>query len=146
MSLGKGNIGSLQSILTSLGPNHQLTGSTKDADFLLAKLVKVFDLEEYLLWYSSRYRLVHIVLKDEAQSPSQLKAWAQCLLLVHRLHDADVVIGDTAESVLKLLEATLKDISRTWGSCIEKLNASGWDTGVAVLETAPSIRIRVEKD
>lgn len=143
-SLGRAKFGSLQGILTSRALPHKLTGSIKDADFLLVKLVKIFDLEEYLLWYSSRYRLVYIVLKDNAQSTSQLKAWAHGLLLVHRLRGADLATGDTVESMLNLLEATLKDISRSWGTCIAQLNTSGWDTKAAVLETAAGIRIRLE--
>lgn len=142
--LAKARIGSLQGILTSLAPPHKLTGSSKDADFLLVRLVELFDQEEYLLWYSFRLRFVSIVLKDKVQATSQLKAWAHGLLLVHRIHDGDNATADTDESVLKLVEATLKDISRWWGICVEQLNACGWNTATAVLETAPTTRIRLE--
>ena len=141
---GRARFGSLQDVLASRAMPHKLTGSTKDADFLLAKLVKIFDLEEYLLWYSSRIQLVHIVLKDNVRPTSQLKAWAHGLLLAHRIQGADLTTRDTVESILSLLEDTLKDISRSWETCIEQLNTCGWDTMAAALETAPGIRIRLE--
>lgn len=136
--------GRLQGLLASLAPSHQMTGSTSDADFLLKKLIALYVLEDYLLWYSARDRVVYIVLSDRAGSSTQLKAWAHGLLTVHRL-DGDVAIGATDEQLLSILRATLTDISRCWGACTTQLSTAGWDLEVASLETASGTRIRLDQ-
>lgn len=138
--------GPLQGIVCSLGPTHSVTGATCDTDSVLVKLVEMFALEDYLLWYSSSDRVVHIVLKHNVPALSQLKAWAQGLMLVHRLPNLKLAIGATAETsqVLELVQMSLSDVSSRWNTCTEQLRAAGWDMDVASLETASGTRIRLD--
>lgn len=138
--------GPLQGIVSSLGPSHPVTGATSDTDFFLVKLVEMFAREDYLLWYSSSDRVVYIVLKDSVPARSQLKAWAQGLMLVHRLPKLPLAIGATVEKehVLELVRMSLSDVSKRWDTCTEQLRAAGWDVDVASLETASGTRIRLD--
>lgn len=145
--LAKAKIGGpLQGLVSSLGPSHQVTGATSDPDSVLVKLVELFALEDYLLWYSSSNRVVYIVLKDSVPAQSQLKAWAQGLMLVHRLPTLKLAIGATAgkDEILELVQQSLSDVSECWDTCSEQLKAAGWDIDVASLETASGTRIRLD--
>lgn len=144
--LAKAKIGvALQEILSSLGQSSPVTGATRDAESLLVKLLGIYALEDYLLWYSYSDRVAYIVLKGSASPTSQLKAWAQGLVLAHRLHQAELATGARAgKEVFGLVEASLLDISKCWDTCTEQLKAAGWDVDIAVLETAPGTRIRVD--
>lgn len=138
--------GPLQGIVSSLGPRHPVTGATSDTDSFLVKLIEMFAREDYLLWYSSSDRVVYIVLKDSVPARSQLKAWAQGVMLVHRLPKLRLAIGATAEreQVLELVRTSLSDVSKCWDTCTEQLKAAGWDVDVASLETASGTRIRLD--
>lgn len=146
--LAKAKIGgTLQGIVSSLGPSHPVTGATRDTDSVLVQLVEMFALEDYLLWYSSSDRVVYIVLKDSVPAQSQLKAWAQGLMLVHRLPNLQLAIGATNEKdkVLELVQVSLSDVSKRWDTCTGQLKAAGWDLDVASLETASGTRIRLDE-
>lgn len=147
--LAKATIGGpLQGLVRSLGPSNPLTGATCDTDSILVQLVEMFALEDYLLWYSSSDRVVSIVLQHGVPARSQLKAWAQGLMLVRRLPTLPLAIGATAEpdnhQVLELVRRCLSDVSQCWDTCIEQLTAAGWDVDVANLETASGTRIRLD--
>lgn len=145
--LAQAKIGSsLQGIVSSLGPSHPVTGATSDPGSVLVKLIEIFALEDYLLWYSSSERIVYIVLKDGVRARSQLKAWAQGLMLVHRLPTLKLATNATAEKdqVLELVEMSLSDVSKCWETCTEQLKAAGWAVDVATLETASGTRIRLD--
>ncbi len=144
--LAKAYIGKpLQGILASLGPTHSLTGALRDADSVLVRLVQMYAQEDYLLWYSWSDRIVYIVLKEEAPASSQLKAWAQGLILVHRLPQVKLAT-DATEEILSLVESSLIDVCKCWLTCIGQLKAAGWDVDVASLETASGTRIRLDVD
>ena len=142
--IAKSKIGiPLQSLMSSWEPAHASTGSIRDTDLLLTKLVKVFSLEEYLLWYDVSNKVTLIVLKDGASSKSQMKAWALGLWVAHRFNQRDAISASVDES-LDLLESTLMDLSKRWDDCIGRLEAAGWDVGVANLETTSGTRIRLQ--
>lgn len=140
--------GPLQGIVSSLGPSHPVTGATRDTGSVLVQLVEMFAREDYLLWYSSSDRVVCIVLKDSVPAQSQLKAWAQGLMLVHRLPTLKHAIGTANEKdkVLELVRMSLSDVSQRWDTCTEQLKAAGWDLDVSSLETASGTRIRLEEE
>lgn len=132
----------LQSLTSSWEPAHASTGSIRDTDLLLMKVVKAFSQEEYLLWYDVSNKVALIVLKDGASSRSQLKAWALGLWVAHRFNQQDATSAP-ADKSFDLLESTLVDLSNRWKKCIERLEAAGWDVDVANLETTSGSRIRV---
>ena len=139
--IGKAKIGvPLKSLMSSWEPAHGSTGSIRDADFHLMRLVKIFSLEDYLLWYDVSSRVTLIVLKDGVSSKSQVKAWALGLWLAHRFNQQDATSASSDKS-FDLLEGTLMNLSKRWNSCIERLEAAGWDIDVANLETTPGTRI-----
>ncbi len=141
--IAKAKIGiPLRSLASSWEPAHPSTGSVRDTDLLLMKLVKAFGFEEYLLWYDVSHRVTLIVLKDGASSKSQLKAWALGLWVAHRFNQQDATSAPVDKS-FNLLESTLRNLSKRWNNCIERLEAAGWDVDVANLETTPGTRIRL---
>lgn len=145
-SIAKAKIGGpLQEVISSLGPVHPVTGASRDADSVLVRLFQIYAKEEYLLWYSLSDRTVYLVLKEQISVRSQLKAWAQGLVLVHRL--AQVQPATRATEKLKLLESvesSLLEVSDCWPACMERLEAAGWDLDIGSLETASGSRIKVD--
>lgn len=146
--LAKAKIGGpLKGIIHSLGRSYGVTGATRDPESVLTKLVEIYAREDYLLWYNWSDRIIYIVLKDHVPPRCQLKAWAQGLVLVHRLHSADFATSAVVETdkTLELVESSLLDVSKEWIRCTERLKAAGWDIDVASLETASGTRIRVDQ-
>ena len=143
--IGKAKIGvSLQCLMSSWEPAHEYTGSIRDADLRLMRLVRVFSYEDYLLWHDVSNRVTLIVLKDGVSSKSQMKAWALGLWLAHRSYQEDATSA-SSDKLFDLLENMLTTLSKRWNSCIERLEAAGWDVNVANLETASGTRIRLHK-
>ena len=142
--LGHAKIGvTLGSLATTLVPRHNVTGSILTV-MDMAKLADVYRHEEYLLWYDSASRIAYIVLKEGASPTSQLKAWTHALWIAHR-HATIQATGDVLDmiAILRLVEATLKDLSSRWSGCLERLKTSGWDIEVANLETTSGTRIQI---
>lgn len=135
--------GPLKEMISSLGPTHSITGATRDADSVLFRLFQIYAKEEYLLWYSLSDRTVYLVLKEQISVRSQLKAWAQGLLLVHRLAQIQLATSAT-EKLLESVESSLLEVSNCWPRCMERLKAAGWDLDIASLETASGTRINVD--
>ena len=141
--IAKAKIGiPLQGLMSSWEATHTSTGSLRDENLLLMKLVRAFSLEEYLVWYDVSDRMSLIVLKHGASSKSQLKAWALGLWVARRSIQQDATSA-SADHSLELLEDTLTSLSKRWDICIERLEAAGWDISVANLETVSGTRIRL---
>lgn len=134
----------LQTLLSSMVPPHTATSSiVSDTDWRLAKLFKIFDQEQYLLWYDFRRQVAYIVLKTEATPVHSLKAWAHALIVAHQLEADDrYATGARDEQVLEYLEATLISLLQSWKSLVERLVTAGWDVNTANLETTSGTRIR----
>lgn len=136
--------GPLQEMISSIGPTHRITGASREAgSVLLFRLFQIYAKEEYLLWYSLSDRTVYLVLKEQISVRSQLKAWAQALVLVHQL-SAQQLTTRATEKVLESVESSLLEVSDRWPACMERLKAAGWDLGIASLETASGSRIKVD--
>ena len=140
--MGKAKVGvRLHELLTSMAPADRVTGSTRDSESLLLRLVGLYDQDDYLLWYGRLDQTIYIVLKNKVRPTSQLKAWAQGLL-VARSVDAEVTTDATTnEKILALVKSTLIDVTRRWSSCVEHLTAAGWNLDVAHLETTSGTRV-----
>lgn len=135
----------LKDLLASLAPPHEKTGSIRDAEAKLMRLIRLYSQEEFLLWYDAPQRVGHIALKEGAAAKSQLKAWALMLWISHR-HRMDGNSHATRaffESTLDLQRSSLQDLSSRWAECIQRLRTAGWDIDVASLETTSGSRIRL---
>ena len=144
--LAKARIGvPLQNLLSSLAPAHDVTGAVNDGNLILQHLTRIFELENFLMWYDARGKVAFIVLKEQASSQSQLKAWALALWVAHRLEDGDA-ISATIDKILELLESSLMRVSNQWDDCIERMKAVGWDLDIANLETTSATRIRLHAE
>lgn len=136
----------LKDLLASLAPAHEKTGSIRDAEAKMMRLIRLYSQEEFLLWYDAPQRVGHIALKEGAAAKSQLKAWALMLWITHR-HRMDGNSEATSasfESTLDLQRSSLQDLSSRWADCIQRLRTAGWDIDVASLETISGSRICVQ--
>lgn len=145
-SIGWAKIGvSLQTILAALGPAHGITDSHRNGSIELERLVEVFRLEDYLLWYDSNHRAAYIVLKKGAAASSQLKAWAHSLWAARHYQSEYATSAESSdEAMLHLLASTLGELSSRWNSDMVSLTAAGWDIGTASLETTSATRISLQ--
>ncbi|KAL8695256.1 MAG: hypothetical protein Q9224_003433, partial [Gallowayella concinna] len=136
----------LRALLASLGPAQSRTGSIRDAEARLAKLIPVYTQEDFLVWYDAPKRLGHIILKEGAAAKSQLKAWALMLCIAHRHHAAGQgdAISAGFEANQELHRTTLQQVSSWWPGCVEQLRTAGWEVDTASLETRSGSRIRLD--
>ena len=130
----------LHSLLKTLAPAHTVTGAIRDKDLILERLAKMYNHEDFLVWYDAPKRTAYIVLKDQASAKAQLKAWALALWVAHRFVE-QYPTGANAEATLQLLEMALRDISNQWDGLVERIQAAGWDVDIANLETTSGSRI-----
>ncbi|KAL8681693.1 MAG: hypothetical protein Q9186_002210 [Xanthomendoza sp. 1 TL-2023] len=136
----------LRALLASLGPAQSRTGSIRDAEARLAKLIPVYTQEDFLVWYDAPKRLGHIILKEGAAAKSQLKAWALMLCIAHRHHAAGQgdAISAGFEANQEVHRTTLQQVSSWWPGCVEQLRTAGWEVDTASLETRSGSRIRLD--
>ena len=142
--IGKAKVGvSLQAFLKPLAKAQTITGALHDDNLLLAKLVETFADDGYILWLDCPHRVVSIVLKSQASPQDHIKAWAHALWLAHRYRE-HVAISATPEEVLSAVKEVRKELLDVWVACMEQMNAAGWDTDIANIETASGLRIRLD--
>ncbi|KAI4098883.1 MAG: hypothetical protein L6R37_006246 [Teloschistes peruensis] len=136
----------LKDLLASLAPAHAKTGSIRDAEAKMMRLIRLYSQEEFLLWYDAPQRVGHIALKEGAAAKSQLKAWALTLWITqrHRMDGSSEATSASFESTLDLQRSSLQDLSSRWSDCIQRLRTAGWDIDVASLETTSGSRICVQ--
>ncbi|KAL9582373.1 MAG: hypothetical protein Q9212_003334 [Teloschistes hypoglaucus] len=136
----------LKELLASLAPAHEKTGSIRDAEAKMMRLIRQYSQEEFLLWYDAPQRVGHIALKEGAAAKSQLKAWALMLWITHRhrMDGSSEATSGSFESTLDLQRSSLQDLSSRWADCIQRLRTAGWDIDVASLETTSGSRICVQ--
>ncbi|KAL8754263.1 MAG: hypothetical protein Q9199_004468 [Rusavskia elegans] len=132
----------LRDLLASLAPAHELTGSIRDTEARLTRLIRLYSQEEFLVWYDAPQRLGHITLKERATAESQLKAWALVLWIAHRHHAAGAdATSAVFETSLEVHRRTLQELQ--WSDYTSRLRSAGWDLDIASLETTSGSRIRV---
>ena len=140
--IAKARIGvSLRSLLSSLEPAHDVTGATSDINFVLQRLTRIYEREDFLMWYDASRKMAYIVLKEQASPRTQLKAWALALWVANRLKDGDATSA-TIDKILELIESSVMEISNQWTELIERIKAAGWEIDIANLETTSATRIR----
>ena len=118
------------------------TGAFSGASTSLEVLLSVFAKEDYLLWFNPTERSSVIVLKDQANVRTQLKAWSHALIMtrfwqkVIETHDA--LNKHVTEN---LLRETLATHTEQFDNQLAQLEKAGWNLYIAVLETRPGQRI-----
>ncbi len=139
----------LSRVFRSFVPVTRLTGSIRNPAIGLSTIWDLYRDEEYVLWYDSLKTEAMVVLKANASPTSQLKAWAQALLIAH-FHQQKQSQGSQKamkeEAVYMALKDTLADLSHTFDGHLERLRTAGWDVDVAALETSPGRRIVITQD
>ena len=131
---------SLKTLLRAMAPAHAKTGSVRDPQSDLQRLLETYREEKYLLWFDLRRMTVLIAVKEEAETESLLKAWAQALLLAHHYQEVSER-GEKLDGVLQIVQQTFKMVSEKFDECLQELRAAGWDTDVASLETTSTTRL-----
>ncbi len=139
-------------VFRSFVPGTRLTGSIRKPGMGLSTIWDLYRDEEYVLWYDSLKTEAMIVLKANVSPTSQLKAWAQALLIAHfhQQKQSQGLQGSQKamkeEAVYMALKDTLADLSHTFDGHLERLRTTGWDVDVAALETSPGHRIVITQE
>ena len=124
-----------------------LTRSTKsrvksgeDPGTLCRWLIKIFDAEAYLLWLDHTSRQCLIVLKDQATTETQLKAWYHAHILTFKVKR----LGYLKNWILDAVEDTLLDTAVDWDRWTAQLKDSGWDLSASNLAVSDGSRVHIE--
>ncbi|MDI1487152.1 MAG: hypothetical protein OHK93_006420 [Ramalina farinacea] len=142
--IGSARVGvSLQDLLKAWAGAQSVTGSFRDPDAILSRIVEIFSDERYLLWYQHLNREVCIALKEGATAQDQMKAWAHALWLAHRLESASLATGATPDKVLGVIQQVRTDLSTRWVACMQDIKSAKWDLNNANLETTSGLRLHV---
>lgn len=136
----------LRDLLASLAPAHEATGSIRDTEAKIMRLIRLYSQEDFLVWYDAPQRVGQITLKEGAAAQSQLKAWALVLWIAHRHRTGGGADATSAsfESMLDLHRTTLQELSSRWPDCVQRLRSGGWDVDVVSVETKSGSRIRLQ--
>ncbi|KAL8989653.1 MAG: hypothetical protein Q9177_001508 [Variospora cf. flavescens] len=132
-------------LLASLAPAHEMTGSIRDREAKVMRLVSLYRDEEFLVWYNAPQRLGHITLKVGAGAKSQLKAWTLLLWIAHRHRTANATSAGF-EPELDLHRTALEELTSRWLECLDRMETAGWDLGTASLETTPGSRVCLQAE
>jgi hypothetical protein len=107
-------------------------------------LLDVFTTEQYVLWFNPDSRTAFIILKDQATTISQLKAWSHALRMARTFSKAKMGKMDVnRQAIVKMLKDTQQTHNNTFDGHLKQLEDAGWNTSTAVLETTPGRRICV---
>ena len=108
---------SLQTLLRAMAPADAKTGSVRDPQSDLQRLLETYKEEKYLLWFDLREMTVLIVVKEEAETETLLKAWAQALLLAHHYREASEK-GEKIDGILQIVQHSLEMVSKNFDECL----------------------------
>lgn len=137
--LGYGLIGvKLQNVLGLITQQNRLSGSWKDNLTDLDQWYECFENHAHLLWYDAKTQTAFIVLKREATTHDQLKAWAHGLLMSKYGGEQ----GLNAEG-LDRLSSTLNSAQALLDAHTSDLEAAGWDVRTSALETRSGTRVQI---
>ncbi|KAI9793514.1 MAG: hypothetical protein M1816_007947 [Peltula sp. TS41687] len=144
--LGRAKIGvELQALLACIGDSNPRTRSIQNPIVTLTEIEQLFEKEQYILWYDEASKTVLIVLKDSASTLSQIKTWAQALL-VAREHQQYSTRASSLElrselHLMNVLRETLAFLNSGFDGYTQRLKNAGWDLDTAALETRAGFRI-----
>lgn len=108
--------------------------------FTIQDLLTIFKGEDYILWFDQRRNIFLIVLKDIANTQSQLKGWLHAMNLCRAIRDQ----ASWHKDLLIILEESLERTSLLWQEMLPLLVEQGWDVEEGAMETKSGTRIHVD--
>ncbi|PGH27529.1 hypothetical protein AJ80_00770 [Polytolypa hystricis UAMH7299] len=162
----------MRDLFLSIGDSTSSGNYIRDIHVDIRTLIKIFEQENYILWYNKESRRATIVLKAHATPATQLKAWSHALI-VSRLVSLESLLkqdgqlvrektqlitqreknanpeegeGGAPTTMLAILQRTLSSHSGNFSDWTVRLGSVGWDLNTPVLETRPGTRLEVERD
>jgi len=129
----------LKNLLDRFSVSDSTTGSYTSP--LASTLLNVFQEEEYIMWYDNSSTTFFIVLKSNADTAAQLKAWMHALYFAKFGKEEE---RGTQEAVLQALYRTLGVLNvliAGVGSLEKLLEEKGWDVKTGALETRSGVRV-----
>ncbi|EFW20052.1 hypothetical protein CPSG_03227 [Coccidioides posadasii str. Silveira] len=115
-------------------------------------ILRVFEQEEYILWFDPARKRGVIGLKTNASPTSQLKAWSHALLAANsfKIKESNTreplvreQVGTDSVLMLGILQGTLAEHSKDFDARIESLRDAGWDIDTPSLQTKPGRKFDV---
>ncbi len=113
------------------------------------ELAKVFQNENYILWYTTNGNRVRVTicLKNEATAKDHVKAWVHALLLAKKVHDGSTSVAYSQPSTkekMEMLRETLQKLDEFFHEeLLGRLKEAGWNLSSSAFETHSGFRIRV---
>jgi hypothetical protein len=121
-----------------------LTRDRPDGHSWPQAILRIFALEEYILWInlssSSRHHYC-ISLTRESNTSDQIKAWIHAIELLHLINEPGSFPSGMDEALI-YLEKSLKIMNNTNSQLLPALAVAGWDMHNGALLTRPSFRLR----
>ena len=115
-----------------------------NTNFSIEALFQLFNKEEYILYcyhshhfFSPPQPRFSIVLKEAADTKTQLKSWFHAVLCARRLQQQKTPVE---LPILDILRETLEEVERSWEGLVKELGRAGWDTQNGALETRSGTR------
>lgn len=125
-------------------PSRKAMNVKINTNFSIKALFQLFTEEEYILYcYHSHHFLsppqprFAIVLKEAADTKTQLKSWFHAVLCARRLQQQKTPIE---LAILDILKETLVEVEQHWEVLVKDLDRTGWDTENGALETRSGTR------
>ena len=134
----------LRSILNLISTSSHIASSYTGIDSqIVAKLMDIFQDEDYIMWYDESRKRFLICLKSSSDTETQLWAWMHALFMAVQLQS-----GAKAGPVIDTIDSTRTEF-RSWMQTykvLEYLKKAGWDLNTAALETQSGTRIRARNE
>jgi hypothetical protein len=135
-NLGYCKFVNLQTVLNCFSKPDPSTGSHSGSQLAeFADLWETFEKLDYILWYDEPQKTFLVVLKEGAETVTQLSAWMFALLL------AKYGRASEEESLMEAIMRTANYISLYQDEIFQDLLAAGWDLETASMETRSGTRI-----
>lgn len=118
------------------------TGSFNSTSISLLQLTDLFASEDYIMWFNPTTKRAAIVLKGQATTQTQLKAWSHALRVAWVYNQRlDKREGLTPQDMTLVLRQTLEMHTMMFDNYMVRLEGAGWKISTAALETSPGKRI-----
>jgi hypothetical protein len=140
-NLGYCKFVNLQTALNCFSQPDPSTGSHSGVQLAeFASLLETFESFDYILWYDEPQKSFLVVLKEGAETVTQLSAWMFALFLAK--------YGRTSEeeSLMEAITRTARYFYLHQDEIFQDLLAAGWDLETASMETRSGTRIRMKTE
>lgn len=137
---------SFNDFLCAFGSQQTRTGSIKHPHVDLVRVLRLYQDEDYLLWFTGSSRQAVICLKQGVTPQNQVKAWTQVLLIAQSYNQQHTVTthANDSQRMLAVAEETLSYHSKGFPAFLDGLEKAGWQLDKPALETSPGRRLGVK--